>query len=63
MEGLPSACITLKVDVVGPENIPFCGGVRASFNLEILQVGAVKGLSQGMVVIQGMQRLPVRCLN
>ena len=29
---------------IGPDNVLFAGGVRASFSPEILQAGAVKGL-------------------
>ena len=31
--------------VIGPENVLFCRLVQALFSLEILQAGAVKGLS------------------
>ena len=42
MKGFSSKRIALKLDVIGPENI--CRRIRASFILEILLAGAVKGL-------------------
>ena len=35
---------TLKVDVIGPENILFAAAIRVSFSPEMLQAGTVKGL-------------------
>ena len=46
MKGLPSKRIALKADVKGPEKCTVCRRVLASFSPEILQAGAVKGLSK-----------------
>ena len=46
MKGFSLKHIALKADIIGAENIVFCRHVHASFSTEILQAGAVKGLSR-----------------
>ena len=74
-KGSPSKRITLKVEVIGPENIPFrCYRTgkytvyrrfRASFSPEILQAGALKGLKMALIThcLWGSFRIlqPVTC--
>ena len=46
MKGISSKNIVLKIDVIGLENTCMvCRCIRVSFSLEILQAGAVKGLT------------------
>ena len=52
-EGFLSQRTALKVDVTGPENTLFAG---ASFSLEILQAGAVKGLIESESFMFGSVR-------
>ena len=44
MEGSPSNCIELKIDVTGPENILFRGASVHHSARKLLQAGTVKGL-------------------
>ena len=45
MNGVSSERLALKVDVIGPENIPFAGASVHHSAPEILQAAAVKGLT------------------
>ena len=45
MKGSPSKPTALKIEVTGPENIPFAGVSMHLSAPEILRAGSVKGLN------------------